>query len=64
MKYWLLGNKTMAESMVLHQAIGYLTERRKSKKQIDIDEILRYIEKAVAEETEDLNKRHPEYAQD
>lgn len=62
MKYWMFGNKTWAESRALHFVIGYLTEAKKHQKKISIDEILRYIEKAVADETAELDRLHPEYA--
>ena len=62
MKYWLNSNKEEAEGQALHRVIGYLQGRRESAEQIDIDELLQYIEKSVKEIHDILNENFPEYA--
>lgn len=62
MKYWLNSNKEEAEWQALHRVIGYLQGRRESTEQIDIDELLQYIEKSVKEIHDFLNENFPEYA--
>lgn len=62
MKYWLTSNKEEAEWQALNRVIGYLQGRREGEEQINIDELLKYIEKSVNEIHDFLNETFPEYA--
>ena len=62
MKDWLNSNKEEAEGQALHRVIGYLQGRRTGAEQINIDELLQYIEKSVNEIHDFLNETFPDYA--
>lgn len=55
--YWRMKNEDYAAMTALYQVRGYL---KASKKAIEPKDLLDYIEQALAEETDRLNKAFPE----
>lgn len=55
--YWRMKNKEYAAVQTLYQVRGYLKSKGEN---INPQELLEYIDKALAEETESLDKRFPD----
>lgn len=62
MNYWLFDNREVAEQYVFHYLKGMLSARQKISDNINIQELLNYIQETANEEEKRLNKTYPEKA--
>lgn len=61
-EFWLATNREEAQQTTLNMLIGKLRVMQEFNKQPTCEELLKYIEETVQEETERLNKRFPNHA--
>ena len=62
MYYWLCDNREIAEQYVFYCLKGMLSARQKIADDINIQELLNYMQETANEKEENLNKAYPKKA--
>lgn len=58
--YWKCDNNNVAEQKTLNSVIGFLKAKQELGKDVTPEEILKFIDERLKEETDQLNEQYPD----